>query len=65
MVGEHIHWYITDRCNLSSGYCFKPNFPYGGTESGNVSLAHILADSAVSNVTLGGGERSVARSVAE
>lgn len=65
MVGEHIHWYITDRCNLDCGYCFKPKFPYNGNESRNVNLAHILANSSATKVILGGGEPSIVKNLAE
>lgn len=65
MVGEHIHWYITDSCNLDCGYCFKPKFSYNRNESRNISLAHLLANSGVTKVTLGGGEPTLVKNLAE
>lgn len=65
MVGEHIHWYITDRCNLDCGYCFKPKFSYNGSESRNITLAHILANSNIIKVTLGGGEPTLVKNLGE
>ncbi|MBU1136211.1 MAG: radical SAM protein [Nanoarchaeota archaeon] len=65
MIGEHIHWYITDRCNLDCGYCFKPKFHYRENKSRNVSLANILANSNITKVTLGGGEPTLVRNLAE
>jgi MoaA/NifB/PqqE/SkfB family radical SAM enzyme len=65
MIGEHVHWYITDRCNLKCGYCFKPEFSYHEDESRNVNLARILANTDITKVTLGGGEPTLARNLAE
>lgn len=55
-VGEHIHWYITDKCNLRCGYCFKPKFKYRTNEKELFSLANLLAESDIKKVTIGGGE---------
>jgi MoaA/NifB/PqqE/SkfB family radical SAM enzyme len=65
MVGEHIHWYLTNRCNLDCDYCFKPKFSHTENESRNVNLAHILANSSVTKVTLGGGEPTLVRNLIE
>jgi MoaA/NifB/PqqE/SkfB family radical SAM enzyme len=65
MVGEHVHWYVTDRCNLDCGYCFKPEFFYHEDRNRNVNLAHILADSDVAQVTLGGGEPTLVGNLSE
>ncbi len=65
MVGEQLHWYITDRCNLECGYCFKPQFSDKTNESRNISLAHIVAGSDITKVTLGGGEPTLVRNLAE
>ncbi|MBL7160615.1 MAG: radical SAM protein [Candidatus Aenigmarchaeota archaeon] len=65
MVGEHVHWYIADRCNLDCVYCFKPKFTYNEAEGGNANLAHVLADSDVAKVTLGGGEPTLVKDLAE
>jgi MoaA/NifB/PqqE/SkfB family radical SAM enzyme len=64
-IGEHIHWYVTDKCNLDCGYCFKPHFPYVEKEELNIALAHILAGSGIKKVTIGGGEPSLEKNLAE
>lgn len=60
-----MHWYMTDRCNLNCSYCFKPKFPDNENEGKNIDLAHILADSDVRKVTIGGGEPTLAGNLAE
>lgn len=54
---EHIHWYLTSRCNLSCSYCFKED-GCGSIESSSrlERLASLLIDGGVRHVTLGGGE---------
>ena len=55
-VGEHVHWYLTTRCNLDCSYCFKPDSRQT-EEAGRIeTLAHILAENGVRRVTFGGGE---------
>ena len=60
-VGEHIHWFITSRCNSDCAYCFKPNTPC--SESGQTleTIAQILVDNKVKQVTLGGGEPTLVK----
>ena len=62
-LGEHIHWFITTRCNDRCGYCFKPNFPNPSDESmENLSqLANSLIDGGVQKVTIGGGEPTLVK----
>jgi MoaA/NifB/PqqE/SkfB family radical SAM enzyme len=65
MIGDHVHWYITDECNLDCGYCFKHIFPYRPDEGRNIQLAKVLAESGVKKVTLGGGEPTLVRNLAD
>ena len=55
-LGEHIHWYLTDRCNLQCAYCFKPKGQIQPSMEETLRLAEILAQSGVKEVTLTGGE---------
>ncbi len=51
--GDHVHWYLTNRCNLSCAYCFKENSP---KIPPNKELAEELVKNNVKKVTIGGGE---------
>lgn len=51
--GDHIHWYITNRCNLSCAYCFKESSPKTPLRK---ELAEILVGNNIKKVTIGGGE---------
>ena len=55
MEGEHIHWYVTSRCNLDCAYCFKPSINSLESSETLETIASILADN-VQRVTIGGGE---------
>jgi MoaA/NifB/PqqE/SkfB family radical SAM enzyme len=55
-VGEHVHWYLTTRCNLNCSYCFKPDSRQTEEVGRIEALARILADNGVKRVTFGGGE---------
>jgi MoaA/NifB/PqqE/SkfB family radical SAM enzyme len=58
---EHIHWFITSRCNLSCSYCFKP-IEKTGEEPGRLEqLANLLVSNKVRKVTLGGGEPTLVK----
>lgn len=65
MIGDHVHWYLTNRCNLDCGYCFDPRPPYRPDEGRNIQLANILAESGVKKVTLGGGEPTLVKNLAD
>jgi len=58
---EHIHWFITSRCNLDCGYCFKPEDSYGDDKEKDLDLARVLVDNDVKKVTIGGGEPMVVK----
>lgn len=63
MLGDTIHWYLTDRCNLDCSYCFRPNFT---EDSDDVfKLARLLAESGAKNIVLGGGEPTLERRLPE
>lgn len=62
---EHIHWFITSRCNLDCGYCFKPENSYGDDKEKDLSLAKLLVDNGVKKVTLGGGEPAIVKHLDE
>jgi MoaA/NifB/PqqE/SkfB family radical SAM enzyme len=57
-ITDHIHWFLTSRCNLNCSYCFKPRSlaPSSESETQILKLADILVDGGVKMVTLGGGE---------
>ena len=65
MIGDHLHWYLTDRCNLRCPYCFKPDFGYDIDDEMNLKLAGMVADSDIKKVTLGGGEPLLAKNIRE
>ena len=58
-MGEHIHWYVTNRCNLNCNYCFKPDIDY--EEKGLETLAQLLVENNVEKVTIGGGEPTLVK----
>jgi len=55
-VGEHIHWYFFDGCNLDCVPCFQPHIHYKAPPNRLKTLARILVDNDVEKVILGGGE---------
>jgi len=65
MVGEHIHWFFTDKCNDNCAGCFREIFPYKLDKRRNSYLARILADSPVEKVTIGGGEPTLVSNLPE
>jgi MoaA/NifB/PqqE/SkfB family radical SAM enzyme len=64
MIGEHIHWYFTYKCNLGCDYCFKPALSYED-ERRNITLANILSKSSVKKVTITGGEPTLVRNLSD
>ena len=61
--GDHIHWFLTDRCNLDCNYCFRPFFGYSVDDKRNEDLARLLVEGGVKQVTLGGGEPMLVRNL--
>lgn len=62
-IGEHIHWFVTDRCNLNCSYCFREHFANDESKGRIEKLASILADNNVKKVTIGGGEPLLVKSL--
>lgn len=61
---QHIHWYITKKCNLDCAYCFAQRFPPGTESPENLeTLAKILAQNEVKHVTLTGGEPTLVKNL--
>jgi MoaA/NifB/PqqE/SkfB family radical SAM enzyme len=60
-MGEHIHWFITSRCNSDCAYCFKPDNPCQESAETLETIAQILVDNKVKQVTLGGGEPTLVK----
>ena len=54
-LGEHVHWFLTDKCNEDCAPCFREFFQGGNTEN-LMKIARILAENNVKKVTIGGGE---------
>ncbi len=63
VVGEHIHWYVTGRCNIDPecSYCFKPETYYSEAGQRLTSLAGILVDNGIKQTTITGGEPLLVR----
>ncbi|MFH1501007.1 MAG: radical SAM protein [archaeon] len=59
--GQHIHWFVTSRCNDNCIYCFKPDTQTSEDREQLVKLAGILAESGVKKVTIGGGDPSLVK----
>lgn len=62
IMGMHIHWYLTSRCNMKCSFCFKPEF------SGKPrlhELSEVLAQEDVDRVTITGGEPTLIKSLEE
>ena len=55
----HIHWYVTDRCNMDCAYCFKPDFHFDENPKSLETIAQLLVENNVEKVTIGGGEPSL------
>jgi MoaA/NifB/PqqE/SkfB family radical SAM enzyme len=62
-VGEHIHWYITDRCNLNCEFCFKPAEHHSELRKSLQKIVKVLVENQVKKVTIGGGEPTLVRSL--
>jgi MoaA/NifB/PqqE/SkfB family radical SAM enzyme len=64
---DHIHWFVTNRCNLKCSYCFAPTFPSKCDESMNrvKTLAELLVGFGVKTVTLTGGEPTLVAALPE
>lgn len=62
-VCDHIHWYITGRCNLDCSYCFKPNLKCNESKEQIETIATILANNSIKHVTIGGGEPTLVKSL--
>lgn len=60
MVGEHVHWYFYDGCNLDCAPCFQPHTHYNSSLREKSIFAHMLVNGGVEKVTLGGGEPMLA-----
>lgn len=60
-VGDHIHWYISSRCNLDCTYCFKPDAYFGESRERLETLAQILVENDVKRVTISGGEPTLVK----
>ena len=56
MIGEHIHWYVYDGCNLDCVPCFRPHIGYRAPPKRVEEIAYLLVDNGVKKVTLTGGE---------
>jgi MoaA/NifB/PqqE/SkfB family radical SAM enzyme len=61
-LGEHAHWFLTDKCNKSCAPCFREFFQGSSTEN-LVKIAEMLATSDVKRVTIGGGEPTLVKSL--
>ena len=61
-LGEHVHWFLTDKCNKSCAPCFREFF-HGGSTKNLVKIAELLAANNVKKVTLGGGEPTCEKSL--
>ncbi len=59
---QHIHWYLTDRCNLDCTYCFAPRIEDNIESTERLSLlAKILVDNEIERVTITGGEPTLVK----
>ncbi|MBW3019243.1 radical SAM protein [Candidatus Woesearchaeota archaeon] len=62
MAGDHVHWFLGEGCNLNCRYCFGPK-----TGSHNpkltLRLAEALVENGVKQVTLGGGEPTLIKTL--
>lgn len=62
-VGEHIHWFLGNQCNLACSYCFSPDdLPEPSLESVE-AIAKTLAENKVKMVTIGGKEPTLAKTL--
>ena len=56
VIEETVHWLITDRCNISCSYCFKPILGSPEDEERLDKLANVMIENGVKKVVIGGGE---------
>lgn len=56
MIGDTIHWYFHDKCNLDCLVCFKPNQDFEASTERLETLTRVLIDNNVKKVVLTGGE---------
>lgn len=66
-ITDHVHWFITSRCNLNCTYCFAPTFTSACDEGPRrlEELAKMLVDNGVKKVTLTGGEPTLVQRLPE
>jgi MoaA/NifB/PqqE/SkfB family radical SAM enzyme len=60
-LGEHIHWFLTSKCNIECSYCFKPDNSTDESIENLERLAQLLVKNDVQMVTIGGGEPMIVK----
>ncbi|MBU1199462.1 MAG: radical SAM protein [Nanoarchaeota archaeon] len=55
-IGDVVHWFVTDKCNIDCIYCFKPILDSSEVLSRIEELTQILVSNHVKKVIIGGGE---------
>jgi MoaA/NifB/PqqE/SkfB family radical SAM enzyme len=66
-ITDHIHWFMTNRCNLDCVYCFAPKFPKNCNESPERirEITSSIVGLGARVVTLTGGEPTLVKAMPE